>query len=237
MQMAGLCYQRRHVCLRFSYVRHSRGAYGTSLLRTTLVQDPAIGGKSRARLAQIERAADTMRELVNALLTLAREDSAQHVEPIGMAQLIDMALAPFAGRLAEKGIDTIVDVDRGLHVLANRSALAIVLANVIDNAVRHTSRGRLRFSCTGGWLRIEDTGSGIPAHALPRVFDRLYRAEPHDADTRGFGIGLAIVKEICDRYDWPIELDSEPGRGTCVKLRLPAANPGRKRPAGGLTRF
>jgi len=200
-----------------------------------LAQDPALAGKSRQRLEQIDRACDDMRELVNALLMLAREDSAQQVEPVDIAHLVDTALAACADRLEANEINVIIDLDRGLHLLAHRAALAIVLTNVIDNAVRYTRRGSLRFSYGDGQLRIEDTGCGIAAHALPRVFDRLYRTQPDDAHSRGFGIGLAIVKRVCDRYDWPIELDSEPGRGTCVSLRVPQASPACAGPRAGST--
>ncbi|MEM5436489.1 HAMP domain-containing sensor histidine kinase [Paraburkholderia diazotrophica] len=191
-----------------------------------LEQDSAPGTKSRARIQQIERAADSMRELVNALLLLAREESTQNVEPVRLARMIETALAPFADRLAGKGVETVIDMDRDVHVAANRSALAIVLSNLADNASRHTDCGHLWFSYADGWLRIEDTGSGISAHALPHVFDRFYRASPELTSGYSVGIGLAIVKKICDRYGWPVELDSEPGRGTRVSLRLPPASPG-----------
>lgn len=186
-------------------------------------QDAAISGKSRARLHQIERAADNMRELVNALLMLAREDSARDVEPVAMANMIETAVTPFSDRLAQKGLDTIIDVDRELRVVANRPALAIVLSNLIDNAVRHTDHGRLQFRYTNGWLYIEDTGPGIPANALPHVFDRFYQAGSSRTAAPGVGIGLSIVKKLCERYGWSIEIGSVPGKGTCVSLRLPAA--------------
>jgi signal transduction histidine kinase len=189
-----------------------------------LEQDPAIRGKSRVRVQQIERAADNMRELANALLMLAREDSAREVEPVAMAKLIDSALAPFADRLAQKGVETVNDVDRELQVAANRPALAIVLSNLVDNAVRHTAQGGLHFRYADGWLYIEDTGPGIPAHAIAHVFDRFYQAGSLDASTPGGGIGLSIVRKLCDRYGWSIEIGSEPGKGTCVSLRLPAAH-------------
>lgn len=189
-----------------------------------LEQDATIIGKSRARLQQIERAADDMRDLASALLMLAREDSARDIEPLTIARMIETALLPFSERLAKKGLDTVIDVDRQLRVMANRSALAIVLSNLIDNAVRHTERGLLAFRYTDGCLHVEDTGLGIPAHALPRVFDRFYQAgSPRTPTSRG-GIGLSIVKKICDRYGWSIRIDSEPGVGTCVSLRLPTTS-------------
>lgn len=189
-----------------------------------LEQDAAISGKSRARLQQIERAADNMRELTSALLMLAREDSARDVEPVAMAKMIETALAPFADQLAQKGLDTVIDVDRELRVAANRPALAIVLANIVDNAVRHTDRGRLHFGYVDGWLRIEDTGPGIPAQALPHVFERFYQTGSSHSAMQGVGIGLSIVRKLCDRYGWSIEIGSEPGIGTRVSLRLPTAN-------------
>ncbi|MEX3941323.1 sensor histidine kinase [Paraburkholderia sp. BR10937] len=189
-----------------------------------LEQDTAIQGKSRARLQQIERAADNMRELANALLMLAREDSAREVEPVAMAKMIETALAPFAARLEQKGLDSIIDIDGELRVVANRPALAIVLSNLIDNAVRHTDHGRLHFRYANGWLYIEDTGPGIPAHAIPHVFDRFYQAPSPDTPTPGVGIGLSIVRKLCERYGWSIEIGSEPGRGTSVSLRLPAVS-------------
>jgi signal transduction histidine kinase len=188
-------------------------------------RDASISGKSLARFKQIEQAADKMRELVNALLMLAREDSAHDIEPVALANLIDAALSPFADRIASKGLEAIVDIDRDLKVAANPSALAIALSNVIDNAVRHTDRGHIRFSYVHGWLRIADTGSGIEAQALPHVFDRFYQAPAHITETHGVGIGLSIVKKICGRYGWQIELSSQLDRGTQFSLRLPPVTP------------
>ena len=189
-----------------------------------LEQDTAIRGKSRARLQQIERAADNMRELANALLMLAREDTAREVEPVAVAKMIEAALTPFADQLAQKGLETVIDVDRELRVVANRPALAIVLSNLVDNAVRHTDHGGLHFRFANGWLYIEDTGPGIPANAIPHVFDRFYQAGSPDTPTPGIGIGLSIVRKLCERHGWSIEIGSEPGKGTSVSLRLPAAN-------------
>ncbi|MFM0327745.1 sensor histidine kinase [Caballeronia glebae] len=188
-----------------------------------LEQDHAIGGKSRARLAQINRAADGMHELVNALLMLARDDSTRETEPVELAHMVGTALTPFADRFVISGVHTINDVDRRVQVDANPSALAIVLSNLIDNAVRYTDQGCIRFSYADGWLHIEDTGSGIAEEALPLVFDRFYRAAHGQTEQRGFGIGLSIVKKICDRYGWAIRLESEERQGTRVSLSLPPA--------------
>jgi signal transduction histidine kinase len=140
---------------------------------------------------------------------------------VRLVSAIEDALDPFADVLTTKGVETVIGVDRLLRVEVNRSALAIVLSNLIGNAVRYTDRGSVRFNCEDGWLQIEDTGRGIPQDALPQVFERFYQVEPTPAADRTFGIGLSIVKKICDRYRWSIKLDSEPGKGTRVSLRLP----------------
>jgi len=189
-----------------------------------LTADPAIGEKSRARLAQIELAADRMRDTVNALLLLAREESSAHTQPVALERIIRNALLPFADALAAKCVEAIVEVDEALLVDVNEAALTIVLANLIDNAVRHTSSGNVRFVWSDDRLRIDDTGSGIAADALPHVFDRFYSATAAASDgAQGFGIGLAIVRKLCDRCGWTIAVESEPGRGTRVSLRLPLA--------------
>jgi len=188
-----------------------------------LDHDASIGARSRARIRQIEQATDHMREMVNALLMLARETPAERQEAVNLKEVIETALAPFVNRLAAEGVDMVLDVDPELRVTTNRAALAIVLSNVIDNAARHTAHGHIRFSYGDGWLSIEDTGSGIAPQALPHVFTRLYQAGPEETRVHGFGIGLAIVKKICDQYGWPLELHSEPDRGTCVKVGLAIA--------------
>jgi signal transduction histidine kinase len=190
-----------------------------------LEQDPRISGKSRARLAQINRAADSMHELVNALLMLARGDAARGVEPVDLTRMIGTTLGQFAERFAASGVQTVIEVDSSVRVKANASALAIVLSNLTDNALRYTDRGCVRFSYVHERLHIEDTGSGIPEQALPHVFDRLYQASRAPSERQGFGIGLSIVKKICDRHGWAIQIESEQHQGTRVSLSLPLAGP------------
>ncbi|MDE2002712.1 MAG: ATP-binding protein, partial [Betaproteobacteria bacterium] len=88
----------------------------------------------------------------------------------------------------------------------------------------YTDRGRIRFSHADGWLQIEDSGRGIPSGSVPHVFERFYRGTDAGTADRGFGIGLSIVRKICDRYRWPVELDSEAGKGTRISLRLPTTD-------------
>jgi signal transduction histidine kinase len=186
-----------------------------------LEQDAAITGKARTRLLQVERAANNMSDLVNALLLLARDESESEITPVRLADAIADALDGFTDTLTAKALEPHIEVDLELRVQVNQSALAIVLSNLIGNAVQHTDRGGIRFSYHAGELCVEDTGCGIPSDSLPLVFERFYRATPASERGRGFGLGLAIVKKICDRYRWPIRIESETGAGTRVYLGLP----------------
>jgi signal transduction histidine kinase len=178
----------------------------------------SLDPKSRQRLLQIEQAAEDMHALVDCLLALAREETATVAAPAPLEQIVDAVLERNAERMDRQAVKAIVAVPAEVRILANAPALGIVLSNLVDNALRHTEGGEIRISWTDGMLRIEDTGTGIAAQALPHVFERFYRAPGGRGD--GFGMGLAIVKKICDRYGWRIEVDSAEGKGTCVLLGL-----------------
>ncbi|MYN16784.1 sensor histidine kinase [Rugamonas sp. FT107W] len=188
-----------------------------------LEQDAILSEKSRARVQQIVRATANMEGMVNALLSLAREESAALTAPVALAGSIADSLVDFAGRLAARDIEALIDIDASLRVQVHQPALMIVLSNLIDNAVRHTQAGHMRFAYDGGELVIGDTGSGIPIDEQARVFERFYRAPRSDCDQAGFGIGLAVVKKICDRHHWIIRIESGPAEGTRVFVRLPLA--------------
>lgn len=180
----------------------------------------AFDPKSRQRLQQIEQAAQHMQTLVECLLALAREESAKAIAPVTLAVAIDATLDRFAHRMARRSVRPVSAIPGDLRVMANASALAIVVSNLIDNALQHTEQGTIRFTFEDGRLCIEDSGSGIAPEALPHVFERFYRAP--GAQQKGFGLGLAIVKKICDRYGWQVAVDSRPGAGTRVTLDLSA---------------
>jgi signal transduction histidine kinase len=178
----------------------------------------ALDPKSRQRLLQIEQSAEDMHALIECLLALAREEPAAAAPPAGLAAIVGAIVERYADRLERQAVKTIVAIPGEVRVLANAPALGIVLSNLVDNALRHTEGGEIRFSWRDGTLLVEDTGTGIAPQALPHVFERFYRAPGGRAD--GFGIGLAIVKKICDRYGWSIAVESGLGAGTRVLLGL-----------------
>jgi signal transduction histidine kinase len=177
----------------------------------------ALDAKSRQRLLQIEQAAEDMHAMIECLLALAREEPAA-AAPARLAGIVEAIVERYAERLERQSVRPVVAVPGDVLVEANAPALGIVLSNLVDNALRHTDNGEIRLSYAAGTLTVADTGSGIPVEALPHVFERFYRAPGGRGD--GFGIGLAIVKRICDRYGWRITVDSAAGTGTRIMLVL-----------------
>jgi signal transduction histidine kinase len=177
-----------------------------------------LDAKSRQRLLQIEQSAEDMHALVECLLALAREESPAVSAPARLDMVVGAILERYADRMERQAVRASVEIDGKVPVLANGQALGIVLSNLIDNALRHTQDGVIHFRWRDGILLVADTGTGIAPEVLPHVFERFYRAP--GGREGGFGIGLAIVRKICDRYGWGIEVDSGVGTGTRVMLVL-----------------
>jgi signal transduction histidine kinase len=101
-----------------------------------------------------------------------------------------------------------------------------VLANLVENAVRYTTKGsvtvRSRLGDGGLWLDVRDTGIGIAAEHLPRIFERFYRVDPgRSREQGGTGLGLAIVRHLVDAHGGRVEAASAPGRGTTISVLFP----------------
>jgi signal transduction histidine kinase len=119
----------------------------------------------------------------------------------------------------------------GAWVMAASARLTQVALNLIGNAVKYTPSGgrvTVSVSCANGAgaptvaIRVADTGIGIPARHLPRVFDKFYRVhDPAAKDIPGTGLGLAIAKSIVDSHDGRILVESTEGAGTVFTVVLP----------------
>ena len=109
----------------------------------------------------------------------------------------------------------------------DRTRLAQVVGNLLDNAIRHTPPGgsvsvTLEFGADVATVSIRDTGEGIPEEQLPFVFDRFYRVDPSRSRiTGGAGLGLTIARQLVEAHGGTIRAESEPGRGTTFTFDLP----------------
>jgi len=170
-------------------------------------------------------------ELIESLLFLARsERPGDHLKltPEDLGRLLADLRDYYEAAAAESGVTLMAGTDSG-NIIANVDRLLLLraLGNLVSNALAHCSAGdeiRLTAHRENGKIRIDvrDTGSGIPAEALPRVFDRLYRADPaRSRNSGGAGLGLAIVRQIVFLHGGDVQISSDPGRETRVTVVLP----------------
>ncbi|HOP72000.1 MAG TPA: ATP-binding protein [Thermoclostridium caenicola] len=180
----------------------------------------------KAFAARICDEANRLIALVNDILELSRLDEHKGLGEKTEVDLLQMAQSVarhFMPRAEEKGIILSVD-GMDLSVYGYPALLNEMIANLVDNAVKYTDRGgAVRISVAQRdnsiVLSVCDTGIGIPEEHQPHVFERFYRVDKsHSKATGGTGLGLSIVKHIAAVHDADIRLESEVGKGTCVRI-------------------
>jgi signal transduction histidine kinase len=182
-----------------------------------LADDPRLTTDQASRVARIERAAGEMAELIAALLLLAREGDAPTDESCDAARIAADCVERYRELATTRGSTIEIETPAtAIELRAPPALFAIVVANLVHNAVAHTRDGRIAVELDARAVTVRDSGSGIRDEELGRVFERYYRG----ADSQGSGIGLSLVKRICDRLGWQIELQSHIVTGTTVTLRF-----------------
>jgi signal transduction histidine kinase len=171
-----------------------------------------------------------MQRLVDDLLDLARLESGAWrpvVQAVDPREAGETAWAEFAERAHAANVTFALAVTPGVTLYADPESLRQVLTNLFDNALRYTpGGGSIRLDIQPGdggtVLTVSDTGAGIPADHLPRVFERFYRVDPARSRSQGgTGLGLSIVKHAVESHGGRVDLTSALGRGTTVRLFLP----------------
>jgi signal transduction histidine kinase len=184
-----------------------------------------VAEKRDRYLGHIQHESARLNRLASSLLVLARaqtrEEEPRRQDIPDCELLNDLA----TGLELNSGVELILDCPPGLIAHSNRDLLEHALLNLAGNAARHTDCGHIRFSARvddDGAITIEvsDTGAGIPADELGRLFDRFYRGSGADGRT-GFGLGLPIVKEAVGAMGGRIEIESVVGTGTTARIVLP----------------
>ena len=200
-------------------------------LRAGAYRDPEAGPKF---MAEIESEIDRLTKMVNDLLDISRIESgleAAAAEPVDLAQLAGEARDAFSARAERAGVNLIIEVEEPPPPAAgNESHLRRLLDNLLDNAIRHTPTGgqvaiRVRMTTDNRplsvTLTVSDTGAGIAPEDLPHVFERFYRGTA-SARHGGSGLGLSIVQSIARAYGGAVSAESELGRGTAIRVVIPA---------------
>ena len=201
----------------------------------TLVTESEPESQSAQFATTIFVHARRMQRLVEDLLDLSRIESGgwqSHPEALDVAVAAREAWAPFVERAGGAGVEfSVVVVDGAERIVADPDGLRQVLTNLFDNALRHMPRGgSLRVTAEpvagnagGVALAVTDTGTGIPAEHLPRIFERFYRVDPsRSREQGGTGLGLAIVKHLVEAHGGHVTAESKLSLGTTIRLLFPS---------------
>jgi two-component system, OmpR family, phosphate regulon sensor histidine kinase PhoR len=152
-------------------------------------------------------------------------------EPLVLTEVVESVLGIMRGRAESRGLALRAQVPVDLpRVAADHDRLEQILLNLVDNAVKYTERGghvliSARHLDSGlVEVAVADTGIGIPASDLPRITERFYRVDKaRSRELGGTGLGLAIVKHLVIAHGGQLSIESQPSRGTTVRVTLPAA--------------
>ncbi len=201
----------------------------------TLLDNPQTSDKELSRILRVmERHSKRLGLLVDDLLTLAQLESRSaglQFSDVQLAELFESVIRDWEKKLAEKRLKVVVDLSPDARTIrADETRLHEVLYNLLDNALKYSRENgeiRLRAAQRGPEivLSVTDNGIGISKDDLPRVFERFYRADKaRSRELGGTGLGLAIVKHIAQLHGGRVEAESEPGKGTTIRVVLPVRN-------------
>jgi PAS domain S-box-containing protein len=187
------------------------------------VPDPQV----RELLQQQRQAIESMTRLLNALLDISRLESGA-IEPVNVdvsvAEIFEELRSEFSSVARAREIDLQVEAPR-VALSTDRTLFYQLLQNLLGNALKYTDHGWVRVRCTieadGVVIFVEDSGIGIPADKLERIFDEYYQVDTHGSKRMGVGLGLAIVKEVARLLGFAIRIHSKVGEGTQAVLRIP----------------
>ncbi len=188
-----------------------------------LLSDPNLDARNQQRVARIARAVVEMGEISSALLALAREQDSEVLPPaVCDAQTVARELIeryqPF---IRGRDLQLTLQVEACPEVRADHAVLAMVLGNLLRNALNFTESGEIRVCLKRDSIRVEDSGQGVDPDDLPKLFQPYVRGD----DSHGAGLGLSLVQRLCRRHGWSITLENQASGGAVAVLGLQARNP------------
>jgi signal transduction histidine kinase len=206
-------------------------------LRTPLARVRASAERAAARTATREEwttlagttidECDRMLQILNGTLEIAEAQAGAaplRIEDVDLAELLEQARDLFVTLAEDAGVTLELEAPRRCTARVDRSRVQRIVANLLDNAIKYTpAGGRISISLAeeGRWVRIDvkDTGIGVPAGDLPRIFERFYRVDGSRSG-RGSGLGLSLARAFARAHGGDLTAASAPGRGSTFTLRL-----------------
>lgn len=200
--------------------------YVEAMREGVLAPDEEVLGRLDGLVGQLTRLVEDLR-----VLALAEAGALPlSVQPIGLEGMVRAAVESFRPRAASEGMELSLDIAGDAEVVADRDRITQVLGNLLDNAVIHAPEGGVVtvlaqvVDGSRAAVSVTDTGRGMSADDLTRVFDRFYRADPsRSRETGGSGLGLTISRHIVEAHGGTIRAESVPGEGTAFTFELPLA--------------
>ncbi|WP_297900798.1 HAMP domain-containing sensor histidine kinase [Metallibacterium sp.] len=184
---------------------------------------PEMSEKLRERLKRIERASRQAAEIIDALLLLSRAERQGPAdgESTDVAKTVADVLELQRPQLRNKPVSVSLNVEAALVVNAPASVVSVALSNLVGNAFKYTQQGDVLVRVQEGRVLVEDSGPGIKPEDAEHLFERGVRGE--GVKGGGAGLGLAIVRRLCDLYGWRVRLAPRPEGGAVAILEFDAA--------------
>ncbi|MDN3625462.1 PAS domain S-box protein [Methylobacterium isbiliense] len=219
----------------FSNISHEFRTPLTLMLGTleeSLAAGAGLPAAERARVAVVHRNGLRLLKLVNALLEFSRIEAGRIqavFEPTDLPALTAEIASSFRSATDRAGLALVIDLPPvPLTAYVDRGLWETIVLNLVSNAFKFTPSGEIRVAARRGAdgacveISVADTGIGIPAAELPRLFERFHRVEGAQGRSfEGSGIGLALVDELVRLHGGSVGVTSEPGRGSTFTVRLP----------------
>lgn len=182
-----------------------------------LLSRPDLDERTRTRLLRIQRSEQQCTDLISALLLLSRNERA--VGQCDVAKVAQQLLENHRAQLGGKPLELRQEGEASMLLDAPESAVAVALGNLIGNAVKYTPSGDVIVRVHRDCVEVVDSGPGLSAEDAAKLFTRGYRGT-HAGHSQGGGIGLSIVRRLCDLYGWDVQVRPGEARGVVATLRF-----------------
>jgi len=186
-----------------------KGAVEIMELQPEIEDNPLL----KKPIQRISRSVQTMETTIDTFLWLAREES-EPEESCPVEPVIQRAVKDYQYLIENREITLEINMLYNKSVNVREEVLYILVTNLVRNAIQFTTRGTITITLRKSFIEIRDTGEGIENNQLHSVTQTHIKGK----DSQGFGLGLSIVSRLCKRFGWKLDIGSQPGKGTRVRI-------------------